>query len=73
MGHYDALRQAMADKQRQEEIEREKVCPGTKTVDIPVLICEIVNEMNALKQEVTKLKLIVALSGLKEKVLNEDK
>lgn len=57
MGHYDALRQAMADKQREEEIEREarweRVNPHDKLIE------EIRNEMLELKEEIADIKSFV--------------
>lgn len=56
----DIIRRAKMhyDKQREEQAVKEnfKQWPGHKTVGIPVLLCQIITEMNLLKEEIKELK-----------------
>ena len=59
MAHYEDMRQAQAYKQRQEQIERERLTAILSPME------EIKKEMAEIKEEIEKLKKILS-SGSKE-------
>ncbi len=56
MSHYGKQRQSYLEELRKDSVQQ---CPGTKTVDIPKLICEMITEMNSIKEEIRIVKELV--------------